>query len=77
MSDGCSTVSYVGRMGLDLLTMLQGVSKKGPFRIPALMEALGCSKGLDIKHLFETELCDSRLCGYFRLGSCGVHLPSQ
>ena len=63
--------------------------KKRSLRIPAPMEALGCSKGLDISqkhcqtsffyltHLFETELCDSRLCGYFRLGSCGVHLPSQ
>ena len=30
-----------------------------------------------LTHLFETELCDSRLCGYFRLGSCGVHLLSQ
>ena len=28
-------------------------------------------------YFFETALCDGRLYGYFRLRSCGIHLPSQ
>ena len=31
----------------------------------------------DWTYLFETAVCDRRICGCFRLRSCGIHLPSQ